>query len=230
MPSSLSHLPRSRVDFEIIADLIALPEPFLKNATQFSDKDYDKNKERARVLDIGCGDGALLELLAHKHQIVGRGLELSQSGVDQCLSRGLSVIQGDADRDLVYYPNAAFDYVILSQTLQATHNPKQILQQMLRIGKRAIVSFPNFGYWRVRSSLFFRGKMPVTKELPYSWYDTPNIHFCTVRDFLDMVYEVDAKVEKAIVLDRAGKRISYFLPRRAWNLLGQQAVFLLHHS
>jgi len=197
---------RNRIDFKIIADLIP---------------------QGARVLDIGCGDGALLDLLTREHQIDGRGLELSQSGVDHCLSRGLSVIQGDADRDLVYYPDAAFDYVILSQTLQATHNPRKVLQAMMRIGSRAIVSFPNFGYWRVRSSLFFCGKMPVTKELPYSWYDTPNIHFCTVRDFLNMAREVEAKVEKAVVLDRAGKRISYFLPKIGWNLFGQQAVFLL---
>jgi len=199
---------RARVDFEVIADLVP---------------------HGARVLDIGCGDGSLLELLTRKHQIDGRGLELSQAGVDQCLARGLSVIQGDADRDLVYYPDAAFDYVILSQTLQATHNPRQVLQAMMRIGRRAIVSFPNFGYWRVRASLFFCGKMPVTKELPYSWYDTPNIHFCTVRDFLTMVQEVGAKVEKAVALDRSGGRISYFLPQCAWNLFGQQAVFLLRH-
>jgi len=199
---------RPRIDFKIIADLV---------------------KPGARVLDIGCGDGALLELLTHQRQIDGRGLELSQAGVDQCLARGLSVIQGDADRDLIYYPDAGFDYVILSQTLQATHNPRQVLQAMMRIGQRAIVSFPNFGYWRVRSSLFFRGVMPVTKELPYSWYDTPNIHFCTVRDFLDTVYEVGLEVEKAVVLDRSGSRVSYFLPRWAWNLFGQQAVFLLRH-
>jgi len=199
-------LSRIRIDFEIIADFVP---------------------QKARVLDIGCGDGALLELLTRQNQIDGCGLELSQAGVDQCLARGLSVIQGDADRDLVYYPDGAFDYVILSQTLQATHNPRQVLEAMLRIGRRAIVSFPNFGYWRVRSSLFFRGCMPVTKELPYSWYDTPNIHFCTVRDFLDMVCEIGAEVEQAVALDRSGGRISYFLPRRAWNLFGQQAVFLL---
>jgi len=201
-------MPNTRIDLEIIAALIP---------------------SQARVLDIGCGDGSLLALLAHKHQIDGRGLELSQIGVDQCLSRGLSVIQGDADRDLIYYPDETFDYVILSQTLQATHNPKHVLQEMMRIGKRAIVSFPNFGYWRVRSSLFFRGRMPVTKELPYSWYDTPNIHFCTIRDFLTMVGEIGIRVEKALALDRSGVRISYFLPRRAWNLFGQQAVFLLSH-
>jgi len=206
---ALTNTPRARIDFEIIADFV---------------------QPGARVLDVGCGDGSLLELLTHKRAIDGRGLELSQTGVDQCLARGLSVIQGDADRDLVYYPQAAFDYVILSQTLQATHNPKQVLQAMLRIGRRAIVSFPNFGYWRVRSSLFFRGQMPVTKELPYSWYDTPNIHFCTVRDFLSMVSELRAEVEQAVVLDRSGGRISYFLPRRAWNLFGQQAVFLLKYS
>jgi len=197
----------TRVDFDLIASFV-LP--------------------KTRVLDIGCGDGALLDLLIKAREIDGRGLELSQSGVDQCLSRGLTVIQGDAESDLVYYPDAAFDYVILSQTLQATRNPKRLLEAMMRIGQRVIVSFPNFGYWRVRSSLFFRGRMPVTRELSYSWYDTPNIHFCTVVDFLDMVEEIGLTVEQAAALDRAGKRISFFLPKRAWNLFGQQAVFLLH--
>jgi len=204
----MQHMPHShaRVDFDLIASFVAAG---------------------ARVLDIGCGDGALLELLTKTRKIDGRGLELSQQGVDQCLARGLTVIQGDAESDLVYYPDAAFDYVILSQTLQATRNPKELLQAMMRIGRRVIVSFPNFGYWRVRSCLFFRGRMPVTRELPYSWYDTPNIHFCTVADFLHMIEETGMQVEQAVALNRAGKPISFFLPKRAWNLFGQQAVFLL---
>ena len=141
----------------------------------------------SRVLDVGCGDGELLELLQRDKDVDGRGVEISQRGVNECVSRGLSVIQGDADSDLVFYPDKGFDFVILSQTLQATRNPRAVLEDLLRIGNRAIVSFPNFGHWSVRLSLLLRGRMPVTKDLPYSWYDTPNIHFCTIRDFVDAV-------------------------------------------
>ncbi len=195
-----------RVDLEVVANLIA---------------------PRAKVLDVGCGDGALLEYLQTDKQVDGRGMELSQRGVNQCVSRGLSVIQGDADRDLVFYPDKGFDYIILSQTLQATRNPKTVLDDLLRIGEHAIVSFPNFGHWRVRFSLFFMGRMPVTKDLPYNWYDTPNIHFCTIRDFVELVEEVGAKVESATALDAKGKQIGFNMPWWFWNFFGQQAVFLL---
>nr|WP_206078989.1 methionine biosynthesis protein MetW [Mesorhizobium camelthorni] len=182
---------------------------------------------RAKVLDVGSGDGLLLELLQNDKQVDGRGVELSQRGVNECVSRGLSVIQGDADRDLVFYPDKGFDFVILSQTLQATRNPKLVLDELLRIGERAIVSFPNFGHWRVRFSLFFFGRMPVTRDLPYSWYDTPNIHFCTIRDFVALCDEVGAKVEKATALDANGQKIGFNMPWWFWNFFGQQAVFLL---
>jgi methionine biosynthesis protein MetW len=195
-----------RVDLEVIADFIA---------------------PRARVLDVGCGDGALLELLQTDKQVDGRGVEISQRGVNECVARGLSVIQGDADKDLVYYADKVFDFVILSQTLQATRNPRTVLNDLLRIGERAIVSFPNFGYWRVRLSLLFKGRMPVTKDLPYSWYDTPNIHFCTIRDFVNLCEEVGAKVERATALDGAGQKIGLSMPWWFWNFFGQQAVFLL---
>ncbi len=195
-----------RVDLEVIADFIP---------------------PRARVLDVGCGDGKLLEMLQNDKQVDGRGLEISQRGVNECVARGLSVIQGDADKDLVYYADKGFDFVVLSQTLQATRNPKHVLADLLRIGERAIVSFPNFGYWRVRLSFFLKGRMPVTKELPYSWYDTPNIHFCTIRDFVSLCDEVGAKVERATALDGAGQRIGLSMPWWFWNFFGQQAVFLL---
>lgn len=182
---------------------------------------------RARVLDVGCGTGELLELLQNDKQVDGRGVELSQRGVNECVARGLSVIQGDADHDLVYYPDKGFDYVILSQTLQATYNPKDVLEQLLRIGERVIVSVPNFGHWSVRFSLLFKGQMPVTKDLPYSWYDTPNIHFCTIRDFMNLCDEVGAKVESAMALDGNGEKIGLSLPWWFWNFFGQQGVFLL---
>ena len=182
---------------------------------------------RARVLDVGCGDGALLALLQEQLQVDGRGVELSQRGVNECVARGLSVIQGDADTDLVFYPDKGFDYVILSQTLQATRDPRQVLRELLRIGDRAIVSFPNFGHWRMRLSLLFRGRMPVTKDLPHSWYDTPNIHFCTIRDFVELCDEIGATVESATALNASGERIGLSMPWSFWNLFGQQAVFVL---
>jgi methionine biosynthesis protein MetW len=182
----------------------------------------------ARVLDVGCGEGELLSLLERERGVDGRGLELSQRGVNECVARGLSVVQGDADRDLVFYPDRGFDYVILSQTLQATRNPRAVLEELLRIGDRVIVSFPNFGHWRVRFSLLAKGRMPVTRDLPYSWYDTPNIHFCTIRDFVALCDEVGARVEQALALDVNGQRIGLSMPWAFWNLFGQQAVFMLH--
>ena len=180
----------------------------------------------SRVLDIGCGDGTLLRLLAEKRGVDGRGVELSQAGVNQCVAQGLAVIQGDADTDLAYYPDLAFDYAILSQTIQATHNPRHALEQLLRIGKRAVVSFPNFGHWRVRAQLMFGGHMPRTDNLPESWYQTPNIHFCTIKDFLALCDEIGAKVERAVALNAYGTKL-VSMPLFAQNLFGEQAVFLL---
>ncbi|MEQ8196297.1 MAG: methionine biosynthesis protein MetW [Rhodospirillales bacterium] len=195
-----------RVDLQIIADMI---EP------------------DTRLLDVGCGNGVLLDYLVHFKQVDGRGIELSTAGVQSCVSAGLSVIQGDADTDLEAYPDAAFDYVVLSQTLQTVTSPRIVLEHMLRIGKRAIVSFPNFAYWRLRLHLALHGQMPVSDSLPYHWYDTPNIHLCTIRDFLDLCHELGVTVERSIALNREGNvrriRSSPFLA----NLLGVQAVFML---
>ncbi|KAF2989675.1 methionine biosynthesis protein MetW [Methylocystis sp. MJC1] len=184
----------------------------------------------ARVLDVGCGDGALLQLLARTRNIDGRGVELSQRGVNECVAKGLSVIQGDADTDLADYPDDGFDYVILSQTLQATRHPREALRNMLRIGRRAIVSFPNFGYWRVRAQLVLRGRMPVTGNLSYSWHDTPNIHLCTIRDFVELVDNLGAHIERGFALDHAGAPIRVNAPWWVWNLLGEQAIFLLERD
>ncbi len=181
----------------------------------------------SRVLDIGCGDGQLLQLLEATRHVDGRGIELSQKGVNECVARGLSVVQGDADTDLRDYPDDAFDYVILSQTLQATHRPRIVVEEMLRIGGKAIVSFPNFAHWKVRTVLGFTGRMPVTRNLPYSWYDTPNIHFCTIRDFVALCDDIHASIESKIALRRDGARIPLNAPLWFWNLFAQQAVFVL---
>lgn len=184
----------------------------------------------SRVLDVGCGDGALLALLRERRGVDGRGIELSREGVSRCLGRGLAVIQGDADTDLAAYPADAFDYVILSQTIQATRRPRLVLEDLLRIGRRAIVSFPNFGHWRIRAELGFRGRMPMTENLPETWYDTPNIHFCTIRDFVVLCREVGARIERAAALDASGYPVRFALPWWVWNLWGEQAVFLLRRE
>ena len=181
----------------------------------------------ARVLDVGCGNGALLQLLEDEKQADGRGIELSQKGVNEAVARGLSVVQGDADHDLATYPDNAFDFVILSQTLQATHNPRLVLEELLRIGRKGVVSFPNFGNWRIRSQFVLNGRMPITDDLPYSWYDTPNIHFCTVRDFVTLVEAIDARIEAAVGLYGNGRTLNRSVPLALWNLIADQAVFLL---
>lgn len=181
----------------------------------------------ARVLDIGCGDGALLAYLAREKGVDSRGIELSQSGVNACVRHGLSVIQGDADHDLPAFPDSAFDVVVLSQTLQATRRPRHVLEQLLRIGKRAIVSFPNFGFWRIRLELMFRGRMPKSELLNHRWYDTPNIHLCTIRDFVALLDELDAGIERSLTLDRHGRPFSLDPRGTLANLLAEQGVFVL---
>jgi len=181
----------------------------------------------SRVLDVGCGDGALLAYLARAKEVDARGIELSQSGVNACVRHGLSVIQGDADRDLDAFPNGAFDVVVLSQTLQATREPRHVLEALLRIGKRAIVSFPNFGFWRIRISLLLRGRMPVTEVLQNPWYDTPNIHLCTIRDFVALCDELGARIERSLTLDRHGRPYTLDPRGSLANLLAEQGIFVL---
>jgi methionine biosynthesis protein MetW len=205
MPSAPA-LAELRRDLRLIADMI---EP------------------HSRVLDIGCGDGALLAYLAHDKGVDARGIELSQHGVNACVRHGLSVIQGDADRDLEAFPADAFDVVVLSQTLQATRQPRHVLESLLRIGKRAIVSFPNFGFWRIRLSLLARGRMPVTELLHNRWYDTPNIHLCTISDFVGLCDELGARIERSLTLDRHGRPFSLDPRGSLANLLAEQGVFVL---
>ena len=181
----------------------------------------------SRVLDIGCGDGALLAYLARQKSVDGRGIELSQSGVNACVGHGLSVIQGDADRDLEAYPAGAFDVVVLSQTLQATHRPRRVVEELVRIGRRAIVSFPNFGFWRIRLRLLLTGRMPLSHCLAYPWYETPNIHLCTIRDFVALCDEIGVRVDRSITLDRQGQPYSLDPRGSLANLLAEQGIFVL---
>ncbi len=154
--------------------------------------------QNIRVLDVGCGDGSLMSHLIQEKNIEARGLELEKENVQKCIYRGLPVIQGNAETELHQFPNQSFDYVILSQTLQAFYNPEKVLKELLRIGKSVVISIPNFGYWKVRASLLFFGKMPVTKTLPNSWYNTPNLHMCTVKDLFHFCIEKNIKIKKVI--------------------------------
>lgn len=196
----------ARVDLVVIADMV---------------------KRGARVLDVGSGDGELLRLLAETRGVDGRGIEISREGVNRCVAKGLAVIQGDADIDLADYPDDAFDYVILSQTLQATRRPRWVLEQMLRIGRHAIVSFPNFGHWKIRLEILVRGRMPITENLPESWYETPNIHFCTIRDFVELTRKLDVRMDRAVAFNSSGRPVRLNAPWWFWNMFGEQAVFLL---
>ena len=181
----------------------------------------------ARVLDVGCGEGDLLEHLAIEKHVDGRGIELSQQNVNACVARGLSVVQGDADTDLTDYPTSVFDFAILSQTIQATHAPRNVLAQLARIGRRTIVSFPNFGHWRIRCSLLLAGRMPCTATLGYRWYDTPNIHLCTIADFTALCRENGVGIEQAFSLNTEGRTRPRSPDGWAPNLFSEGAIFLV---
>ena len=182
---------------------------------------------KSKILDIGCGKGELIHQLLKNKQADTRGVEIDGDLVRSAISQGLSVIQGDAEKDLYQYFDQSFDYVILSQTLQAMYNPKKVLDELLRIGAKAIVSFPNFGHWHVRAQLLLKGKMPVTKELPYAWYDTPNIHFFTLKDFQEMCSTTNIYIERSIGLTSQGKQFEITKNHLTSNLITNEAIFLL---
>lgn len=179
------------------------------------------------VLDIGCNDGTLLKWLQDNKLVKGRGIELSQEGVSACMAKGLSVIQGNADTDLSYYPDQSVDYVILSQTLQALKDPSLVLKEMVRIGKRAILSVPNFGHYKNRIYLAWRGRMPVTRDLSYQWYDTPNIHFCTIRDFIELCHGLDITIEEQYFSSGFSAPEPFKGKSRIANILGKQGIFVV---
>ncbi|MBL4906100.1 MAG: methionine biosynthesis protein MetW [Sneathiella sp.] len=198
-----------RVDLQLIAEMVA---------------------PKSRVLDVGCAEGTLLSHLVTTKNVDGRGIELSQSGVNACVTKGLSVVQGDADTDLSDYPDKGFDYAILSQTLQATHRPKMVMEQLLRVGKKAVVSFPNFAYWRCRAYLAFKGRMPMTSSLDYAWYETPNIHFCSLHDFTMLCSELGITIEESVIVGARGKVLKFHPDSFRANFFGAQCVFLLSNG
>ena len=198
-----------RPDLKLIADMIA---------------------PGSRVLDIGCGDGALLAYLARNKDVDGRGIEISQDGVNACVAHGLSVIQGDADTDLTNYPDHAFDYVVLGQTLQATHQPREVLEDLVRIGRHAVVSFMNFGHWRTRLSLLVHGRVPVKTGSSFRWYDSPDIHLCTILDFVGLCDTLGLTIEKGLSLSRERNVRTIRSADHLANLRGDQAIFLLRRE
>ncbi len=195
-----------RVDLQLISEMIA---------------------PGSRVLDIGSGDGTLIGHLFRTRGCDARGIEIDMAEVTRSVSNGLPVMHGDADGDLRHYPDSAFDYVVLSRTLQAVEQPREVLRQMLRISTRALVSFPNFGHWQVRLQLLRTGRMPMTPTWDRPWYETPNIHPCTIRDFFDLCAQEGYAVEQWLAADEAGRRTPWKRSIRLANLFGEQALFLL---
>lgn len=182
---------------------------------------------RARLFDIGCGAGELLAHAQAQKQADARGIEIEPARVAECVAQGLAVVQGDADTDLRYYPDKAFDVVVLAKTLQATKAPKETLQEALRIGRQVIVSVPNFGYWENRFYLLLRGRMPVTKQLSYEWYNTPNIHFCTIHDFTALCQEIGCQIEASYYLNGSDVPTAFGKNSLRANILGKYGIFVL---
>ena len=180
-----------------------------------------------KVLDVGCGDGSLLTYLQATKNAHVYGVELADDKVLACAEKGLNVIQQNLEGGLALFEDNSFDTVVLSQTLQTIHQTARILSEIARVGKECVVSFPNFGHWRIRLQIIFAGRMPITKNLPLAWYETPNIHFCTIDDFISLCKDINAKIDHAAALDRFGIPVRTDLPRSLWNFFGEQAVFVL---
>jgi methionine biosynthesis protein MetW len=183
--------------------------------------------EKAKVLDVGCGEGELMVLMRQRKNIDARGLEIDQTKVTACMQKGLSVMQGDADIDLAHYPSAAFDFAVLTNTLQVTKHPDKILGEMLRISTNIIVTIPNFGYWQNRLQILLGGHMPVTKKLSYEWYETPNIHFCTIKDFVVLCEKLGIKIQKRLGITASGKVLEFGGYGPYANLFCEQGIFHL---
>ena len=185
---------------------------------------------KSKVLDIGCGEGGLIKQLETNIQSDTRGIEVDPKLTRKAIADGLNVVQGNAEHDLNQYSNHSFDYVILSQTLQAMLKPKDVLVELLRVGDKAIVSFPNFGHWKIRFQLLFNGRSPITEGLPYSWYETPNFHFFTIKDFQDLCEESNIIIEKSIGLTSKGKQFDINQKMLSFNLITSEAIFLLSYQ
>jgi methionine biosynthesis protein MetW len=185
---------------------------------------------KSKILDVGCGEGDLIQQFKENLKANVHGIEKSQDLAIKGIARGLNITHGDAEKDLFQYANQSFDYVILSQTLQAMMDPKKILIELLRVGSKAIVSFPNFGHWKIRLQLLLWGKMPITEGLPYSWYDTPNIHFFTLKDFENLCNEMNIVIEKSIGLTNKGKQFSINGSILPANIITHEAIFLLSYK
>ena len=184
-------------------------------------------EKNTRVLDVGCGDGTLMEYLKHNKKIDIRGIEISKDNVQKCLSKGLAVIEGDAEKDLLQFPDSSFDFVILSQTLQAFLSPEIVIKELLRVGKKAIVTIPNFGFWKVRLHLLFKGTMPVTKNLPNEWYNTPNLHVCTIKDFYNFCENREIKLDKSLALQNEKISSINEFNLNVKNLSAELGIFLI---
>jgi methionine biosynthesis protein MetW len=193
-------------EFKVIADLI------------------EKDK---KVLDVGCADGTLMKFLEDNKNINIRGLEISKEKVQECIAKGLIIIEGNAEKDLKQFPDKSFDYVILSQTLQAFLNPELVLNELLRVGKKAIITIPNFGYWKVRLHLLLKGTMPITKTLPDEWYNTPNLHMCTIKDFVHFVKSRNIKIFKSIALNKLNASLINERNLEIKNLSADLGIFLI---
>ena len=187
----------------------------------------DLIEKNTRVLDVGCGDGILMEYLKYNKEIDIRGIEISKDNVQKCLSKGLTVIEGDAEKDLLQFPDSSFDFVILSQTLQAFLNPEIVITELLRVGKKAIVTIPNFGFWKVRLHLLIKGTMPITKNLPDEWYNTPNLHMCTIKDFYNFCENRKIKLDKSLALHNEKISSINRLNLNTKNLSAELGIFLI---